>query len=256
MACNLVPCLVAVLVVLSALGGLALPAKAALVYTGCLADATNLVGENARPISAPRSDPAGIACVDDTRPGGFPHGGAPANEYLDPVSHVVYRQTPAGLQPIGLGSNAGYLELQTQTNHANGDQCSDSVSDALCTKPLMDCHDAPAFCQSLRIALTGCHHVWLDVQYFLAPVDGGVQEAIKDYPQPCPPTPLGILGPTVDWATGGSAAVTVIKDDDSGSPPFGYCEYSRANGVPLAVTTILKVDGNPVGSTKVTLPQC
>ncbi len=241
---------VAALLVLSALGGLALPAQAALVYSPCL----SYLDQSVTPHAAASATPT--RCLEGTQPGRAGTVPIPDDEFLDPATGVVFKATGAGYEPVGLGlESEGYVELQTATAPDHGGECFSTVpvDESPCLVQESTC--GAFLCDGVRVALTGCHDVKLEVDYTpAAGFYGDVPSETHAFPKGCadsPFLPVPELQPLA--AKTGATSVTYLKTTWNYGDWSDLCRYAHSQGLPLTVTTTMVVDGLPHGRTVVTL---
>ncbi len=230
--------------ILATLGGVALPAQAALVYSPCL----SYLDQGVAPRAASPSPTA--RCLGDTQPGSAGTAPIPDDEYLDAASGIVYRSTPTGLEPIGAGvEQEGYVELQTSSDLDYS--CSSTVP--VDGSPCVSSDVCGHVCETVRVALVGCHRVSLEVTFVPAVTNYNNEETVThDYPPGCAASPF-LPVPEIHWAGQGSQAVTSIDDAWDAAPPGNLCHHANDRGVPLTVQTEILVDGVRHGLTELTL---
>ncbi len=252
MARNLLPRLMAALAILATLGGVALPAQAALVYSPCL----SYLDQGVAPHSA-----SPTRCLDATRAGSAGAAPIPDDEFLDPVTGVVFEATSTGYEPVGLGAESeGYVELQTATDAWAGGECFSTVpvDESPCLVHEADCDSLGIICQSVRVALMGCHDVRLEVLYN-PPVGfyGDVPSETHVFSKGCADSPFLPVPEVQDpfAAKTGDTSVTFLKTTWAYGDESNLCRYARSQGLPLTVTTEIKIDGIQHGQTLVTLCQ-
>ncbi len=244
MARNLLPRTVAALLVLSALGGLALPARAALVYSDCV----SYLGQAMAPPggAAGAAPPRGPACLDGNEVGDPAARGSPPGEYLDLATGIVYRQAGPQYVPVGLGvPQGGYVEL-TAESWAGNSYCS-STNPLMCPDPIVTQTPCDAqLCESLHVAVTGCHDVQVQLDFGpLGSAATGERYETHDYPpQGCVADadvylPAMERGPLVPGA-GFFGPVTLITDAFNDVPS---CWLSGTHILPQSVTSTVLVGG-------------
>ena len=140
-------------------------AAAAPVYATACAPPLYVAGDAESP------DDCGVRAGD---PLGDARGGAPAGEFIDLLTNVVYRLEEERLHPVGLSqASFGYVDVNACRN---GEYSGDPVTDFGCVgdaflygKFCGACPGDP--CVQWRVALTGSHEIELHQDWYNYPTD-------------------------------------------------------------------------------------
>ena len=140
-------------------------ASAPIYFTPCEAPPMYLAGdaESLEDCGARAGDPLGDAWA-----------GPPADEYIDPLTGVVYRLEDGELRAIGASPGwTGYVRLNT---YRNGEYSGDPIADFGCTADAVLYRDfcgacVGDYCLHWRVAITGSHEIAIHHERFDNPTD-------------------------------------------------------------------------------------